>query len=328
MSLQDETESVSLIQNIDPQILVTGVMVAVIGKGNDNGNKFIVEDFCYASPAPQKPLSFPKEDKYILLVSDLGITIHPDPALSTARDRFLDFLTGSLDEENAKLAMQVARVIITGNILGEEARDQEKELENIEEDQEDEWNRKERAYTAESMELVDDFLLTIASTVNVDVMPGPLDATSVLMPQQPLHPCLLPKSCRLKNLNCVTNPYDAEFDGIFFQGTSGQVVQSIYELSTHDEPLDILDQTITWRHIAPTAPDSIPSYPYKDKDPFVMDDVPHVYFTGNAKSFNKKLRQKDGTKCLMISIPSFKQTKTCVLVNLRNLECSVVAFNL
>lgn len=309
-------------------ILVTGVMVAVIGVGTENGNKFIVEDFCYASTAPQKPLVLPKEDKYILFISDLGMAINPDPKAEAARNALVDFLSGALGPENNRKASKVVRVIIAGNCLSEESRDQEKELEVLEDDVEDEWNRKERAYTVETMEIMDDFLMSLGATVNVDVMPGPLDATSILMPQQPHHPCLLPKSCRLSSVTCVSNPYEATFDGILFVGTSGQVVKSIYELSTHDEPVDILDQTITWRHLAPTAPDSVPSYPFRDRDPFVMDEVPHVYFTGNSKSFNTKLRKKDDSTCRILSIPSFQSTQTCVLLNLKNLECEVVAFNL
>ena len=46
---------------------------------------------------------------------------------------------------------------------------------------------------------------------------------------------------------------------VFFRvlGTSGQPVEDIYRYSSLDDSLDILDKTLTWGHIAPTAPDTL-----------------------------------------------------------------------
>ena len=45
--------------------------------------------------------------------------------------------------------------------------------------------------------------------------------------------------------------------------------------------LELLQQTLEWRHLAPTAPDTLSCYPFCDTDPFVLDSCPHVYFVGN-----------------------------------------------
>ncbi len=42
-------------------------------------------------------------------------------------------------------------------------------------------------------------------------------------------------------------------------------------------PLDLMVNTLVWRHIAPTVPDTLAAYPYKDEDPFILDQCPHVY---------------------------------------------------
>ena len=77
----------------------------------------------------------------------------------------------------------------------------------------------------------------------------------------------------------------------------------------------------------PTAPDVTYCYPYSDKDPFVLDDCPAVYFAGNQKEFGTKMFEgKDGQKVRLISIPNFEKDKTCVLLNLRNLNCELLAF--
>ena len=50
-----------------------------------------------------------------------------------------------------------------------------------------------------------------------------------------------------------------------------------------------LARTLEWRHIAPTAPDTLGCYPFFTDDPFVVETSPHVYFAGNQKSFASKL---------------------------------------
>lgn len=50
---------------------------------------------------------------------------------------------------------------------------------------------------------------------------------STYSPSQPLHPCLFPHSCRFSSFSRVTNPYEANFDGIKVLGHSGQPVTDI-----------------------------------------------------------------------------------------------------
>lgn len=313
--------------NIDAGSHVTGIMIAVLGHEIDNGNKFVVDDYVYAQPAPQKPFPKGKEDKYICLVSDLGFSMKIEDDLLSARECLEDFIKGREGKSGAQRSKSIVRVIIAGNCLSETARDEEKEYELLNIDAGDEWNRKEIAYTIESLSIVDKFIQNLGLSVAVDIMPGPHDATSILLPQQPIHPCLLPESCKLSAVTCVSNPYAASFDGVIFLGSSGQNVKSLYEMTKQDEAVDILDDTLTWRHMAPSAPDSVASYPFSSKDPFVIGEIPHVYFVGNQKTFNTKLRQKDGSKTRIIAVPSFKLTRTCILVNLKDLKCEVVAFD-
>lgn len=328
LRLQDKNESVVLTGEIDVACHITGVMVAVYGHESENGNKFVVEDFTYAQPAPQKPFIEGREDKYICLISDLGLSLKMDDKLQCAKENLEEFLSGSSGESGTEKSRKIVRVIIAGNCISETAREEEREFELLNVDGgDDEWNRKETAYTLESLKMVDQFLKTLGTFVAVDVMPGPNDATSILMPQQPLHPCLIPESSKLTAIKGVTNPYSASFDGVVVLGSAGQNVKSIYELTNHSETVDILDQTLTWRHIVPSAPDSVSSYPFSSRDPFVIEEMPHIYFAGNQKSFNMKLREKDASKTRIISVPSFKLTQTCILVNLKNLKCEVVAFD-
>ena len=74
------------------------------------------------------------------------------------------------------------------------------------------------------------------------------------------HKCL-DATCR------VTNPHDFEVDGVAFLGTSGQNIEDIDKYSTDEDRLKMLEHVLQWGHLAPTAPDTLTAYSFKDKDP-------------------------------------------------------------
>ena len=112
------------------------------------------------------------------------------------------------------------------------------------------------------------------------------------MPQQPMHKLLLPKCARMHGrVRCTTNPYSATFGAIQGAGIEWQSDSERFrEMTTIDEAVDILDETMKWRHMIPTSPDTVFSYPFLDDDPFVLEEKPHIYFAGNQKTFNTKLK--------------------------------------
>lgn len=62
-------------------------------------------------------------------------------------------------------------------------------------------------------------------------------------------------------------------------GHSGQPVKDM-QRSMAMEPLDALEISLRARHLAPTAPDTLPTQPFEDADPFVLEATPHVLFSG------------------------------------------------
>jgi DNA polymerase delta subunit 2 len=130
--------------------------------------------------------------------------------------------------------------------------------------------------------------MQLAAAVPVDVMPGTDDPSNFILPQQPLHRCLLPRSSRYSSLRLVTNPYEATVGGRAFLGCSGQALEDMCKYTAEREGEDqvarglrLLEGTLSWRHLAPTAPDTLPCYPFCDIDPFILRKCPHVYFCGN-----------------------------------------------
>jgi DNA polymerase II small subunit/DNA polymerase delta subunit B len=60
-----------------------------------------------------------------------------------------------------------------------------------------------------------------------------------------------------QTLHGVPNPYECEIGGRRVLGTSGQPVRDIACYSKLSDPLNILQHTLEWAHIAPTCPDTL-----------------------------------------------------------------------
>lgn len=106
-------------------------------------------------------------------------------------------------------------------------------------------------------------------------------------------------------------------------GTSGQNIDDVYKYSKSTDRIKMAENCMYWRHMAPSAPDTLWSYPFQDRDPFIIEQTPHVYFIGNQPQFEDRLLSgPDGQKVRIILLPSFAETGIMVLLNLRTLECS------
>jgi DNA polymerase delta subunit 2 len=96
--------------------------------------------------------------------------------------------------------------------------------------------------------------------------------------------------------------------------------------------LDVLTNTLYWRLLAPTAPDSLTCFPFTESDPFVIAELPNVFFSGGCKEFGTRLvTNADKSKCVrVICVPEFSSTHTAVLVNVssENLETKILKFDI
>ena len=86
--------------------------------------------------------------------------------------------------------------------------------------------------------------------------------------------------------------------------------------------VDLLTNTLLWRHLAPTAPDTLSAYPFAGVDPFVIaaDRLPHVLFAGAADAFDSRLvadaADPARTQVRIVSVPAFATTRTAVLLDI------------
>lgn len=80
-------------------------------------------------------------------------------------------------------------------------------------------------------------------------------------------------------------------------------------------------------------------FPFFDRDPFVLEHIPDVYFIGNQPSFDHRFITRthslycrsldeflgpDGKRVLIVLLPKFAQEGAVVLVNTANLSCECI----
>ncbi|KAK7113051.1 DNA polymerase delta subunit 2-like [Littorina saxatilis] len=322
--LEDELQRIILIGHgeLSCPNIVTGVIVAVLGREPDEDRgKFVVEDYCLQALPEQVPRPSLTEDRYIVLVSGLELG-GPDERLFSLQ-LMVDLLTGQLgDGDQQRDSARIARIIIAGNSLSRSTQDRDslskaKYL-----------TKKSSAGSVEAMKNLDDIMFQLSGNVDVALMAGEFDPSNHILPQQPLHRCMFPQSAVNTTFVSVTNPHDCSVDGVRILGTSGQPVDDIKRYSDIDDSMDILEKTLEWGHLAPTAPDTLSCYPFYGQDPFLLEECPHIYFVGNQPEFKHKLHKgPGGQEVLLVTVPRFCQTSTAVMVNLSTLECTPLTFH-
>ncbi|KAG1686961.1 hypothetical protein DVH05_005788 [Phytophthora capsici] len=337
--LEDESGRVQLVGQIDVARLVTGVVLGVRGRvpQDGTGGQFHVEEVYLPSFPPQHPLPEREESEYVALVS--GLSIGRNKNAQPLRNHILvDYLAGRIgDEKEREFVSKIVRTVVVGNVI-EAAGDGDVQAPTMKRK-----TTEELALEGEPLKNADELVSTLAAAMCVDLMPGASDPSNYTLPQQSFHPCLFPRSSHFKSFRCVTNPYEAQVGGVQLFGDAGQPLQSILQctlpkgdddddenmateqdaaLQEQERALDYLQQCVEWRHAAPTAPDILACFPMSNEDPFILETCPHVYFSGNQPRFSTRLVK--GTKdqqVRLITVPSFSETSTIVIVDLKDLSC-------
>uniref|UniRef100_A0A8V8TN07 DNA polymerase delta subunit 2 n=1 Tax=Homo sapiens TaxID=9606 RepID=A0A8V8TN07_HUMAN len=153
--LEDELQRIKLKGTIDVSKLVTGTVLAVFGSVRDDG-KFLVEDYCFADLAPQKPAPPLDTDRFVLLVSGLGLGGGGGESL-LGTQLLVDVVTGQLGDEGEQCsAAHVSRVILAGNLLSHstQSRDSINKAKYL--------TKKTQAASVEAVKMLDEILLQLS----------------------------------------------------------------------------------------------------------------------------------------------------------------------
>ncbi|BEJ16257.1 hypothetical protein CspHIS471_0508620 [Cutaneotrichosporon sp. HIS471] len=312
--------------------LVTGVIMGVLGVETGGGD-FEVVDLCYAGmPSVFKPAANGKskeredamdvdgrgEKTWVALVS--GLSIGTEVALLDMKAQLLvEWLMGEGGGvEDRLMGERIARLVLVGNSL------------SIPVVKDDRWQKKAQAVgiaphipnhpTKVLASMLGDLL---ASSLPVNLIPGAEDPAGALLPQQPM-PKVMFGGKKMEGLECVTNPTWLEVGERSLLCSSGQGIDDIFKYLPGTQRLRMARRTLEWRHLAPTAPDTLSVYPYPDTDPFIIHHRPDIYVVGNQPEFETELVGDEPTRVILL--PSFAQTGTLALVCLETLEVKTVTF--
>jgi DNA polymerase delta subunit 2 len=320
--LEDESGRVKLVGNkIQTLRLVTGIVVAVLGTEDQEGD-FHVIDVRYPDYAPQKPLlSNASQRRYIALISGMSLS----PTDSSFREQLLaEFLTGELGGVGQKeLSSQICHVILAGDSIADQNPSKGNLLS---------FGTETPQFDFGPMGRLDDFIYQVGQSLPISLLPGQEDPVGASMPQQPFHRALFGRSSALEKqgvFNCTTNPHWWNIEGRTILGTGGQTINDIYRYLEDSNRLDMMKETLKWRHCAPTAPDTLWCYPFPDSDPFIVHETPHIYFVGDQPKFESRLVEDvdaDGQKVTfrLIALPRFCETGEVVLVDIDTLQTRAI----
>ncbi|VDP70010.1 unnamed protein product [Echinostoma caproni] len=388
--LEDEVQRIMLkvdqesLQNrLTSSKLVTGVVMAVLGHepSTDRGS-FIVEDFLFVEPQPERPIQphtvkkavqtcteFASTGPWLALVSGLGFTgtgpTSPGHAMNL--QLLADWLrrSGNWARSVVSDATGVVRLVILGDSIristGSEAR-------NLWISSVDSWGispearyltRNIEAESVTAMARLDQWLSTLplgpgnGATSNglaVDLLPGPADPTSQLLPQQPIHAVAFPLGVARSGgfgsqaLCGRTNPYSFTLEGRKILATAGQGINDLALYTNISEPCKRMEATLLWGHIAPTCPDTLAGYPMVAEDQLVIrpdpqnptcsPDYPDIYVAGcqpgsdaSWSRANLHWDETDQKGALLVAVPRFDVAFQLVLVHLHSLDCRVIRFD-
>lgn len=288
----------------DCSYLVSGVVCALRGQ---MGRKpvFEVEDFCFAKvlTEPMPAVS----NKILAFVSGLELgNPSVDPDLYSMIELFLN---GSLSMDDCSYERSIVRLVVLGDSLYKPEQNKRLVRTTL---QEDPQSNKQSLRAA--LQDLDTLLASLVDQLPVDLMAGESDPTNFSLPQQRMSPYLFPLAAKYSAFSAVSNPYEFSCDGLRVLCTSGQNINNLRFFSPYE--LDPFDATLKWRHLAPTAPDSLPALPSTSHDPFVLNTLPHLYVAGNQATFS--VGNSDGV--VTVGVPKFSEEKVIVLVNCDTLQ--------
>ncbi|RSL47499.1 hypothetical protein CEP53_009903 [Fusarium sp. AF-6] len=353
--LEDESGRIRLVGDMLKSLhLVTGCIIGVMGTENSNGELEIIDvKFPDLPPQPERwsltkgagkkakgedeeMVDAPegkKGNNKVAIVSGLSFS-GTDASYALELDLLLEYLLGeALSPSSQANVSHISRLIIAGNSISTtDQKPQATDEAQSEKKAHKKYGYDSSAYNPLPSQLFDAFLAELLPSIPVTMLPGDQDPANASYPQQPIHSAMFPNSRAYARdpsspatkpgwFDTVTNPWEAEVEGWRFLGTGGQNVDDVFKYVGSDDRLGMMEAMCRWRCCAPTAPDTLWSYPFQEDDPFVMKTCPHLYFAGCQPQFSTKVAHgPDGQSVRLITVPSFSTTKEIVLVDTETLE--------
>lgn len=335
--LEDESGRILLTgDHLSDKILVTGLVIGVLGMEIESGI-FHVVDIVYPEAAPQRSiLAHDNAKGKVALCSGLNFNASSDVVKF---ELLQNWLMGELGDDRAK---EVSELMVVGNSVNIVPVKQ-----NIKSEKDKYSDDFVSQYDEEAAKYVDNYFHDLLHSISVSILPGAHDIVEAGLPKQPIHKSLFHKSSNRKNFKRLTDPAYYDINGLRCLVSSGENINDILkyiipnvavtedhiaESISTDSRLRVIEDSLLWQVIAPTAPDTLWCYPFEGRDPFTLVETPHVYIVGNQPNFETsliELKRKNGDiiPVRVIAVPEFSESNSCVLLDLETLKCELVRFS-
>jgi DNA polymerase delta subunit 2 len=294
--LEDESGRLRLTgAMLKTNLLVTGVIVAVLGTENADG-EFEVLDL-HVPDLPRQPQRWERDEgqtalkgkmdvdhdterKKIVFVSGLGISGTEADTINLSL--LSEYLLGeALGSEDQTAATELCRLIITGNSIFSDvitAPPPDAMDTGTKKATQKKYGYDSSAYNPTPTAHLDQFLSELLPSIPITIMPGEHDPANASLPQQEIHQAMFPHSRPYATqqmssadrpepgwFDSVTNPWDGDVEGWRLMGNSGQPVDDILKYIDFGGPdgtgaegrLEVMESILRWRCGAPTAPDTL-----------------------------------------------------------------------
>jgi DNA polymerase delta subunit 2 len=351
--LEDDSGRVRLVGDVLKSLpLVTGCIIAVMGTENTNGDFEVIsvkfpdlpeqpERWALSKPPKAEDeemsgddASAAKTSGKIAIVSGLSFS-SSDASYALELELLLEYLLGeALTPADQSGVSRISRLIVAGNSISTADLKPAASEDVLEKKASKKYGYDASSYNAVPSQLFDDFLSELLPSLPVTLLPSAGDPANSSYPQQPIHTAMFPRARAFAKepgsktagwLDSVSNPWEGEIEGWRVLGTGGQNVDDVFKYVDSEDRLGMMEAMCRWRCCAPTAPDTLWSYPFQDDDPFVMKTCPHLYVVGCQPEFGTRtIDGPAGQSVRLIAVPMFSKTKELVLVDTETLEVTKV----
>ncbi|EMD38621.1 hypothetical protein CERSUDRAFT_123186 [Gelatoporia subvermispora B] len=307
-------------------------------------------------------------DEWVAIVS--GLEVGATSPADAQMEMLVEYLTGEAGGvQDQTESSRISRLIIAGNSLAASVSQNSTAPEEPERKSK-RYGNDNASFSSHPTHNLSAHLVDIAHSMPIHLLPGASDPSGTILPQQSVPRAMFGRAATFSSFSCETNPAyirigtgpaTAPAAAPAVAPSKGKQAAASTSASTSDapartllvhsgQPLDDLfkyvptppvtrlalaARTLHWRHVAPTAPDTLWCHPYFTADPFVITQTPDIYVIGNQPEFATQLVKEEHAgegaeerekRCRVVLVPGFRESGTLVLVNLRTLAVKTVRF--
>lgn len=171
---------------------------------------------------------------------------------------------------------------------------------------------------------LEDFNQILPNTkLRIHLVPGLEDPTSKMIPMDPFHKMLF-KSENCKNLNFLPQPAEQKIIGSTFVLMNDYIIRDLMKYTKEAcSTLDVMEQLLKIRYLAPNSPDTISSVPVFKEDLLFINDCDYFVIGGSSEFTNRNYG-----RISMFTVPDFNKIHSAVVLNVSNNQFEEVSFKL